>query len=140
MKLLIISLGSLLRCDDILRPDEARSRNNCGPNRNPVAAKFACEAREYVRARKRTQLELRRVVRGEVWFDIGARALYASDGSNYRQAPIGVVVPRDNNDVIAAMTVCRKFGAPVFGRRIRRPIENVAAENPKENNLEVARC
>src|SRR5437867_2876999 len=82
---------------------------------------------------KELELELRRVVRGEVWFDIGARAPYASDGSNYRQAPIGVVVPRDNNDVIAAMTVCRKFGAPVFGRRIRRPIENVAAgKTPKK--------
>jgi FAD/FMN-containing dehydrogenase len=62
------------------------------------------------------ELELHRVVRGDVRFDAGARGLYASDGSNYRQAPIGVVIPRDNDDVIAAMTVCRKFGAPVLSR------------------------
>src|SRR5206468_12852478 len=39
--------------------------------------------------------DLRRVVRGEVRFDRGSRALYATDGSNYRQVPIGVVVPRN---------------------------------------------
>src|SRR6266481_5890541 len=33
--------------------------------------------------------ELKRVVKGEVRFDRGSRALYASDGSNYRQIPIG---------------------------------------------------
>src|SRR5262244_455422 len=60
--------------------------------------------------------ELRRVLRGEVRFDAGARAMYASDGSNYRQAPIGVVLPRDNDDVIATMNACRKFGAPVLSR------------------------
>ena len=56
-----------------------------------------------------------------VWITARSEVVYASDGSNYRQAPIGVVVPRDNNDVIAAMTVCRKFGAPVFGRRLEDP-------------------
>src|SRR5262249_56203256 len=65
---------------------------------------------------KELELELGRVVRGEIRFDAGARAIYASDGSNYRQAPIGVVLPRDNDDVIAAMTACRKFGAPVLSR------------------------
>ena len=65
---------------------------------------------------KELELELRRVLRGEIRFDVGARAIYASDGSYYRQAPIGVVLPRDNDDVIAAMTACRKFGAPVLSR------------------------
>jgi len=60
--------------------------------------------------------ELRRVVRGEVRFDRGSRALYAADGSNYRQIPIGLVVPRDDNDVIATVAACRKFGAPVLPR------------------------
>jgi len=40
---------------------------------------------------------------GEVRFDRGSRALYATDGSNYRQIPIGLVVPRDEADVIAAV-------------------------------------
>src|ERR1051325_2658091 len=65
---------------------------------------------------KELELELRRALRGEIRFDGGARGIYASDGSNYRQAPIGVVIPRDNDDVIAAMTACRKFGAPVLSR------------------------
>src|SRR5438552_323012 len=60
--------------------------------------------------------ELARTVRGEVRFDRGARALYATDGSNYRQVPIGLVVPRDAEDVRAALAVCREFDAPVLPR------------------------
>jgi FAD/FMN-containing dehydrogenase/Fe-S oxidoreductase len=60
--------------------------------------------------------ELRKVVRGEVRFDDGARALYATDASNYRQVPIGVVVPRNADDVRAAVAVCRKFDAPILAR------------------------
>ncbi|HEU5250124.1 MAG TPA: FAD-binding and (Fe-S)-binding domain-containing protein [Thermoanaerobaculia bacterium] len=59
---------------------------------------------------------LRKAVRGEVRFDAGSRALYASDSSNYRQVPIGVVVPRDRDDVLEALAVCRSFGAPILGR------------------------
>ena len=59
---------------------------------------------------------LRREIRGEVRFDNGSRALYATDGSNYRQVPIGVVVPRDNDDVIAAVSICRANGVPVLCR------------------------
>src|SRR6202171_4166826 len=60
--------------------------------------------------------ELERAVRGEVRFDRGSRALYATDASNYRQIPIGLVVPRDADDVVAAVSVCRKYGAPVLPR------------------------
>src|SRR5579884_3901962 len=59
---------------------------------------------------------LRRNVRGEVRFDSGSRALYATDGSNYRQVPIGVVLPHDADDVEAAISVCREFGAPLLCR------------------------
>ncbi len=59
---------------------------------------------------------LRARVRGEVRFDEGSRALYATDASNYRQVPIGVVVPRDEDDVVRALAVCREFGAPVLAR------------------------
>jgi FAD/FMN-containing dehydrogenase/Fe-S oxidoreductase len=61
-------------------------------------------------------VELRRAVRGEVRFDRGSRALYATDASNYRQVPIGVVVPRDEDDVRAAVAVCRSFEAPILAR------------------------
>jgi FAD/FMN-containing dehydrogenase/Fe-S oxidoreductase len=60
--------------------------------------------------------ELKRTLNGEVRFDRGSRALYATDGSNYRQIPIGLVVPRDDADVVRAVTSCRKYGAPVLAR------------------------
>jgi FAD/FMN-containing dehydrogenase/Fe-S oxidoreductase len=59
---------------------------------------------------------LRRNIHGEVRFDNGSRALYATDGSNYRQVPIGVVLPRNNDDVIATIATCREHSAPVLCR------------------------
>ncbi len=59
---------------------------------------------------------LRQKLRGEVRFDRGSRALYATDGSNYRQVPVGVVVPRDTGDVLATLAACREHGVPVLGR------------------------
>src|ERR1700675_169330 len=59
---------------------------------------------------------LRRQIGGEVRFDSGARALYAADGSNYRQVPIGVVLPRDADDVIATVALARKHCAPILAR------------------------
>src|SRR5437764_2658871 len=55
-------------------------------------------------------------VRGEVRFAAGTRAAYSTDGSNYRQVPIGVVVPRDVEDAVEAIAVCRAYGAPVLSR------------------------
>src|SRR5258708_38281967 len=59
---------------------------------------------------------LRSQIQGEVRFDRGTRALYATDGSNYRQVPIGVVLPRDADDVLATVALCRQFGAPLLCR------------------------
>jgi FAD/FMN-containing dehydrogenase/Fe-S oxidoreductase len=59
---------------------------------------------------------LRRHLRGEIRFDSGSRALYSTDGSNYRQVPIGVVVPRDQEDVLATVALCRDFAAPLLAR------------------------
>src|ERR1700681_2023036 len=59
---------------------------------------------------------LRRHLRGEIRFDSGSRALYATDGSNYRQVPIGVVVPRDQEDVLATVALCRDHNAPLLPR------------------------
>ena len=59
---------------------------------------------------------LRKAITGEVQFDRGTRALYATDASNYRHIPIGVVLPRTRGDVIAAVAVCRRFGAPLLSR------------------------
>ncbi len=49
-------------------------------------------------------------------FSPGDRALYATDASNYRQVPIGVVVPRDVDDVVTAVEVCREHDAPILPR------------------------
>ncbi|MGA7925056.1 MAG: FAD-linked oxidase C-terminal domain-containing protein [Candidatus Sulfotelmatobacter sp.] len=59
---------------------------------------------------------LRAEIRGEVRFDRGTRALYSTDGSNYRQIPIGVVLPGDAEDVLATVALCRQFGAPLLCR------------------------
>lgn len=65
---------------------------------------------------KALERDLKVVVEGEVRFDSGSRALYATDASNYRQVPIGVVIPRTVNDVIRTVALCRKYGAPVLSR------------------------
>ncbi|TVZ97782.1 FAD-binding and (Fe-S)-binding domain-containing protein [Streptomyces sp. BK340] len=62
------------------------------------------------------EAELRGVVRGEVGFDVTARALMTMDASNYRRVPAGVVAPRDAEDVAAVLEVCRVRGVPVVAR------------------------
>ncbi len=62
------------------------------------------------------EAELRSQIQGEVRFDEGSRALYATDASNYRQVPIGVVIPKDIDDVVRTIAACRKYGAPVLAR------------------------
>lgn len=55
-------------------------------------------------------------VDGEVRFDRGTRALYATDASNYRLPPLGVVIPRSVDAAIAALAICHEYGAPVLPR------------------------
>ncbi|GLF97239.1 FAD-binding and (Fe-S)-binding domain-containing protein [Streptomyces yaizuensis] len=59
---------------------------------------------------------LRRALRGETDFSVTARALTTMDASNYRRVPLGVVAPRDADDVAAALAVCRRYGVPVVAR------------------------
>src|SRR5437762_2720533 len=59
---------------------------------------------------------LRRSLRGDVRFDAGSRALYSTDASNYRQVPLGVVLPRDAGDVEETVRVCRQFDLPILPR------------------------
>ena len=60
--------------------------------------------------------DLRDNVDGEVRFDPGSRATYSTDASNYRQVPIGVVVPRTPEAAADAIDVCRRHGMPVLSR------------------------
>jgi FAD/FMN-containing dehydrogenase/Fe-S oxidoreductase len=60
--------------------------------------------------------ELERALRGEVRFDTTNRAAYASDSSNYRQVPLGVVFPRDHDDVKAVARIAAEAGAALLAR------------------------
>ncbi|MFF1307067.1 FAD-binding and (Fe-S)-binding domain-containing protein [Streptomyces sp. NPDC058307] len=62
------------------------------------------------------EADLRKAVRGEVGFDVTSRALVTMDASNYRRVPLGVVAPRDADDVTAVLEVCRTHGVPVVPR------------------------
>jgi FAD/FMN-containing dehydrogenase len=59
---------------------------------------------------------LRRDLDGEVRFDPGSRHLYATDASNYRHVPTGVVLPRHVDDIAATLAHCREAGVPVVTR------------------------
>src|SRR5436190_5071915 len=67
-------------------------------------------------AAKKLAGDLHGVIDGEVRFGAGTRALYTTGGSNYRQVPIGVVIPKTTDDVVTAMEVCRAHDAPVLSR------------------------
>ncbi|MGW7094479.1 FAD-binding and (Fe-S)-binding domain-containing protein [Streptomyces sp. NPDC054874] len=59
---------------------------------------------------------LRSAVRGTSDFGAAARALTTMDASNYRRVPLGVLAPRDADDIAAALAVCREHGVPVVAR------------------------
>ena len=65
---------------------------------------------------RRLEQALRATGQSEVRFDDGARAAYSADASNYRQVPIGVVLPKHVDDIVAALAVCREHAAPVLAR------------------------
>jgi FAD/FMN-containing dehydrogenase/Fe-S oxidoreductase len=59
---------------------------------------------------------LREAVRGEVRFDHFSRVLYATDASIYQIMPVGVVFPKDADDVRSALRICADAGVPVLPR------------------------
>ncbi len=60
--------------------------------------------------------QLRATIEGEVRFDAGTRAAYATDASNYRQVPVAVVIPRHEGDVIAALSLACENSMPILAR------------------------
>ncbi|MER7363419.1 FAD-binding and (Fe-S)-binding domain-containing protein [Nonomuraea wenchangensis] len=72
-------------------------------------------AQPYVRVRD-LERDLAAEVDGEVRFDPGSRGAYSTDASNYRQVPLGVVLPRTVDAAVAAVAVCREHGAPITSR------------------------
>ncbi|MGH7593374.1 MAG: FAD-binding oxidoreductase, partial [Gemmatimonadales bacterium] len=79
------------------------------PSRDDAASSHPDYARTLAR-------ELRERTSGEVRFDSGSRAAWSTDASNYRHVPIGVVLPRTIDDVIATVALCHKYGAPITSR------------------------
>ncbi|MDQ3196046.1 MAG: FAD-binding oxidoreductase [Pseudomonadota bacterium] len=67
-------------------------------------------------AAKALAAALESAIAGEVRFDAGAQALYSTDASNYRQIPIGIVIPRTLDDIVAAVECCREHDAPLLMR------------------------
>ena len=59
---------------------------------------------------------LRRELRGEVLFDAASRGRYSTDASIYQIEPIGVVVPRNENDALTALQIAIEAGVPLLPR------------------------
>ena len=55
-------------------------------------------------------------IEGEVRFDDATRAIYSTDASNYRRVPIGVVLPRHDEDVVRALALARENALPILPR------------------------
>jgi len=62
------------------------------------------------------QRDLKGSIQGEVRFDQWSRMLYSTDASIYRIVPLGVVLPRDEADVIATVQACAARKIPVLPR------------------------
>jgi len=62
------------------------------------------------------EADLRLGISGEVRFDSASKAIYASDASNYRQIPLGIVVPKTTNDLVTAIDICHRHDVPFLTR------------------------
>ncbi len=99
-----------------MQPDEMAVAHNLMVGYTRNSGQFEPALRANTAAMTPLEADLRRVVRGEVRFDAGSRALYSTDASNYRQLALGVVLPRDARDVEGAIAACRRHGVPVLSR------------------------
>jgi len=59
---------------------------------------------------------LRRELKGDVLFDAFSRGRYSTDASIYQIEPIGVVLPRDEDDLVATVQIAADEGVPVLPR------------------------
>ncbi|MET9857759.1 FAD-linked oxidase C-terminal domain-containing protein [Streptomyces smyrnaeus] len=99
-------------------PDRTRprtSRTEEVPAKTDPAVAGPPRARQVIAVGKLARA-LGKAIEGEVRFDSSAKGLYAHDASNFRQVPIGVVVPKTLEDVVATHRICRQYGAPILNR------------------------
>jgi FAD/FMN-containing dehydrogenase/Fe-S oxidoreductase len=68
------------------------------------------QQREHVRD------DLKGLIKGELRFDPLSRALYSTDASIFEVTPLGVVVPRDEEDVQALVRYAAEHGIPIVPR------------------------
>ncbi len=79
-----------------------RPATESGPSREPIPSSFV--------------RQLTAELRGDVMFDSASRGRYATDASIYQIMPIGVVVPRDQDDARVALDLARAHGVPLLAR------------------------
>jgi FAD/FMN-containing dehydrogenase/Fe-S oxidoreductase len=96
-----VNRSQVITLEDLKRPEETRASDWRSPKDIDVQS---------------LEQQLRNNVEGEVRFDAGTKAMYAVDAGNYRQVPIGVVIPRSKEDVVQAVKACRDHGAPLLSR------------------------
>ncbi len=82
---------------------------------DPALGKMAPTVEEMERGRA-LAAELRDEIQGEVRFDPGDRAIYSTDSSNYRQLPVGVIIPKTIDDVVATVAAARRHELPILSR------------------------
>jgi FAD/FMN-containing dehydrogenase/Fe-S oxidoreductase len=104
-----LAIGYWLSAFEMDASTRSLTQNGLAPSSHAVRIDSFPEADSLAR-------ELRTTIKGEVRFNRGSRAAYSMDASNYRQIPIGIVVPLDEADVITTVSICRKFGAPILSR------------------------
>ena len=91
-------------------------RRRCSGTGRPGGGSWPCHAQILATTVPGVVAALRERVDGEVRFDDGSRAAYSTDASNFRQVPIGVVVPRTIEAAVEAVAVCREHDLPIVNR------------------------
>jgi FAD/FMN-containing dehydrogenase/Fe-S oxidoreductase len=102
--------------DDIYRPHpHSHNRYELLYNNRYYDTRFVTPQSEGVDV-KALEAELSAKVSGEVRFDAGSKATYSTDSGNYRQMPIGVVLPKTEKDIVNTVAICRRYKAPILSR------------------------
>jgi len=65
---------------------------------------------------KQFEKELKETIKGDVSFDEFVKGVYATDASVFQITPVAVVLPRDDQDVISALELARKYKVPIVPR------------------------
>ena len=60
--------------------------------------------------------QLSETLAGEVRFDLYSKALYSTDASLYQIQPIGVVIPKDRQDIIKTVQIALEHNVPILPR------------------------